>query len=129
MLALDPTDTIAAIASPPGPSARGIVRVGGPDSWRIVEAILEANGPCQRPATPSRVEGRLRVDGLRNRVPGSVAFWPGPRSFTGGPVAEFHLVGSAPILESLLATCLRLGAGGPSPGSSPSGRSFRDEST
>ncbi|MBV8233417.1 MAG: hypothetical protein JO329_25860, partial [Planctomycetaceae bacterium] len=32
---LDPSDTIAAAASPPGPGFRGLVRLTGPDAWAI----------------------------------------------------------------------------------------------
>ena len=32
---LDPEDTIAAVASPPGSGVRGLVRISGQNAWRI----------------------------------------------------------------------------------------------
>ena len=43
-------------------------------------------------------------------LPASIALWPGPRTYTGGPLAEIHTVGSPPLLDLLLAHCLTRGA-------------------
>ena len=41
-VALDPNDTIAAVASPPGPALRGIVRLSGPAALSIALAELHS---------------------------------------------------------------------------------------
>ena len=49
---LDPADTIAAIASPPGPGHRGIIRLSGPLAWEIGLEGFEAS--TQGALLPSR---------------------------------------------------------------------------
>lgn len=113
---LDLSETIAAISSPPGPSARGIVRLSGPESWTIA---LSGFTPDQERPPPTRPEwrpGRLRVSGLRPALPAAIALWPGRRTYTGEPLAEIHTVGSPPLLQQLLADRLALGARPAEPG-------------
>ena len=40
MTSLDPTDTIVAAASPPGPGFRGIVRLSGPDAIAVAARVI-----------------------------------------------------------------------------------------
>jgi tRNA modification GTPase len=122
---LDAHDTIAAVATPPGPSQRGIVRLSGPDAWRIAEAGFEpeeagsASSGAPRAFRPARAEvrfGSLRLEGLRPPLPARIALWPAPRTYTGQPIAEIHIVGSIPLLNLLLANCLARGARHAEPG-------------
>ena len=39
------TDTIAALSTPPGPGAIGILRLSGPDAVHIAERCFEPLGP------------------------------------------------------------------------------------
>ncbi len=116
MHALD--DTIAAIASPPGGAARGIVRLSGPR----LRACLEG---CFRPAPlvhlsslvrPAAVPGFCWLPGIAAPLPGELYLWPGKRSYTGQPVAEIHTLGSPPLLEALLRTVCAAGARPAEPG-------------
>src|SRR3954466_1687686 len=110
MSSLDPTDTIAAVASPPGPGFRGLIRLTGPDAWPIA---LSGFSPDRVSPLPTRADwrtGRLVVDGLRPSLPASIALWPGPRTYTGQPLAEIHTVGSPPLVNLVLAHCLTRGA-------------------
>ena len=52
----------------------------------------------------------MRIDGLRPLLPVMLALWPPPRTYTGQPLAEIHLVGSPPLLRQVLAHCLARGA-------------------
>jgi len=110
-VALDPNDTIAAVASPPGPALRGIVRLSGPEALAIA---LESFLPARELDPPRRCAvaraGSLRVDGLRPLLPATLAIWPAPRTYTGQNVAEIHLVGSTPLVSLVLAHCLGRGA-------------------
>jgi tRNA modification GTPase len=115
-ISLDPNDTIAAIASPSGPSARGIVRLSGPNAWSIVLSSFIANRDFPRPRRPEMRAGLLRVDGLRPLLPVMVSFWPAPRTYTGQDVVEIHLVGSPPLVSLVLAHCLARGARQAEPG-------------
>jgi len=110
-VALDPNDTIAAVASPPGPALRGIVRLSGPEALAIARQGFVAGGdetPSRRSAVARA--GSLRVDGLRPLLPATLALWPAPRTYTGQNVAEIHLVGSTPLVSLVLAHCLGRGA-------------------
>lgn len=109
MLPFDTADTIAAIASPPGPAPRGIVRLTGPDAWRVATNGFESPGAVQ-PIRPCRRTGSIRIPGLRAPLPAAFFFWPGPRTYTGQDAAEIHTVGSPPLLQRLLAHCLETGA-------------------
>jgi tRNA modification GTPase len=113
---LDPTDTIAAVASPPGPRFRGLVRLTGPDAWAIALSGFSPDRDAPLPTRAERRAGRLAVDGLRPALPAAVALWPGPRTYTGQPLAEIHTVGSPPLVNLVLAHCLTRGARHAEPG-------------
>jgi tRNA modification GTPase len=105
--------TIAAIASPPGCGARGILRLSGPLAREIVHATWGGREPVDLSKRGSHI-GRFR-DG-RGEQPLLLLWMPGPRSFTREDVAEFHLPGSPPLLQAALACLLDLGAVPAAPG-------------
>jgi tRNA modification GTPase len=107
---LDPSDTIAAIASPPGPALRGIVRLSGPDAPRIATAGFAPDHPGPWKNRPQHRTGRLQVSGLHAGVNAAILRWPGSKTYTGQPSAEIHATGSVPIVERILADCLSRGA-------------------
>jgi tRNA modification GTPase len=107
-----PDDTIAAIASPPGGAARGIVRLSGPGLRDCLER-------CFRPdpyvhlhslAGPTAVPGLLWLSGFAAPVACDLYLWPLKRSYTGQSMAEIHTLGSMPILEAVLRAVLAGGA-------------------
>lgn len=110
-------DTIAAIASAPGPAARGIVRLSGPDVLNILQQCFTApRADWQQQRRAARTEGTLELDAPLGPVPCELYYWPGARSYTRQPTAELHLVGSPPIVEAALARVCRLGARLANPG-------------
>ena len=104
-------DTIAAIASPPGPAERGIVRLSGPRASELLCAAL-----VSRPELARRRSFTARLDDGRGSQPALVLWMPGPDSYTGEDVAELHLPGSPPLLEAALSRLLSLGARQAEPG-------------
>lgn len=114
--ALDPEDTIAAVASAPGAGLRGLVRVSGPNAWRVALAGFTADRPATLPERPEVRSGSYRLEGLRPALSASVALWPGPRTYTGQELAEIHATGSPPLLSLLLSHCLAQGARHAQPG-------------
>ena len=94
------TDTIAAVATPPGQGGVGIVRVSGPLARSIGEALLN------KPLPPRHaVHGRFRHDGeLLDE--GLGLFFPAPRSFTGEDVLELHGHGGPVVMQMLLDAVL-----------------------
>jgi tRNA modification GTPase len=112
----DPADTIVAVASPAGQGFRGLLRLTGPDAWAIALAGFSTEGKPALPNQAARLTGRLTLEGLRPALPAAVALWPGPRTYTGQPLAELHTVGSPPLVERLLADRLARGARQAEPG-------------
>lgn len=102
------SSTIAAIASPPGPGERGVIRVSGPDAWSICRSVWART--AELPAIDARGFHFGRFDDGRGTQPLMLMWMPGPRSFTREDVAEFHLPGSPPLLDAALERILSLGA-------------------
>ncbi len=85
-----------------------MVRVTGPLAFSVVLESFE--GSTTVPTRPERREGRLRVAGVRQPLAVAVSLWPGPRTYTGQPLAEIHASGSPPLLRTILSSLLARGA-------------------
>jgi tRNA modification GTPase len=114
-MSYDVFDTIAAIATADGGAARGIIRVSGRAVLDAVEQCFEpADGQSIRPlrhATAIRGQVRAVLHDARPRsVPCDLFLWPTDRSYTREPVAEFHTIGSPPLVEAVLSTVCGAGA-------------------
>ncbi|MBV9695495.1 MAG: tRNA uridine-5-carboxymethylaminomethyl(34) synthesis GTPase MnmE [Gammaproteobacteria bacterium] len=99
------TDTIVAIATPPGRGGIGIVRLSGPKVPELA-AVLLGELPRPRHATFARFQA---ADGAALDA-GLALFFPGPHSYTGEHVLELHGHGGPLVLEALQARALELGA-------------------
>jgi tRNA modification GTPase len=99
-----PSDTIVALASPPGRGAVGVVRLSGPDVPRIAANVLG------RLPAPRRAE-LVRFLGSRGEAldEGLALYFPAPASFTGEHVLEFQGHGGTVIVDVLLQRLLKLG--------------------
>jgi tRNA modification GTPase len=99
------SDTIAAVATPPGIGGIGIVRVSGPAVRAVAQALLQ-----QLP--PPRHAGYATFRGADNEPidRGIALFFPAPHSFTGEDVLELHGHGGPVVLDMLLRRVLELGA-------------------
>ena len=95
-------ETILAVASPPGHASRGIIRISGPDAWPAVAGLLE---PPDTPPPRGLTQRALRLPLLPVPVPASIAWMPGPKSYTRENVVELHSFGS-PVLLSLICDAL-----------------------
>ncbi len=105
------TDTIAAIATPPGRGGVGIVRVSGPEARRVAEAMLgHVPSPRRAEFLPFRDEhGEVLDEGI-------ALFFENPHSFTGEDVLELQGHGGPVVLDRILQTVLRHGARPARPG-------------
>ncbi|MCH2588803.1 MAG: tRNA modification GTPase [Planctomycetales bacterium] len=108
---LPPTDdTIAAIASPPGGAARGVVRISGPGTHRLCASFFTPHAPDEWPEPGTRSPARRHpgdwnigsTEHPDRQLPVDLYLWPTGRSYTGQPSAEIHAVGSPPVLQRLL---------------------------
>lgn len=114
---LPDSDTIAAVATPPGRGGVGIVRISGPASRRIAEALLRSGRPDFTGVKPYRLHhGTLIAPGGRLLDEGMVAFMPGPGSYTGEDTAELFCHGSPAVLRAVLEAAYALGARPAGPG-------------
>jgi tRNA modification GTPase len=111
-------DTIAAIASPPGGAARGIVRLSGPAVRRCLESCFRPQPPLNLSeiTAPTAVAGLVWLPGFASPLPADLYLWPGRRSYTGQPAAEIHTFGSPPLLDAVLRTLCQAGARPAEPG-------------
>ena len=106
-----PTDTIAAVSSPPGRSARGLIRISGPGVSAVLEHLLEDAIAEPRKLTPVR----LKPPHLPP-IPALLLRFTAPASYTGDDLAELQLPGNAALLDRVLHEVLEVGrASRPSP--------------
>ena len=105
------TDTIAAIATPPGQGGVGIVRISGPDTPAISRELL---GCLPRPRVAEMHGFREADDTLIDA--GLVLYFEAPASFTGEHVLELHGHGGPVVMDLLLQRVLSLGARPARPG-------------
>jgi tRNA modification GTPase len=98
-------DTIVAIATPPGRGGIGVVRVSGPHTPSISNAML-GRMPQARRAVYSEFLG---ADGTAIDR-GIALYFPKPHSFTGEHVLELQGHGGPVVLDMLVNRVLELGA-------------------
>ena len=125
-------DTIAAAASAPGGGARGVVRLSGPDvverlarcfsasGTQVVNAARSTGELLHGLSFPQRIAGAIVVDGAAGQPPlcvsGALLLWPSARSYTRQPAAEFHTIGSPPLLAAVIEQLGRCGVRQAEPG-------------
>ncbi len=114
------SDTIVAIATPPGRGALGVVRLSGPTARDVAGAILTVRQPlAPRHATFTRVRntadtidandrGSSTSEGLSDQV--IATYFEHPASYTGEDVVEISAHGSPVVLHQILTVAMRAGA-------------------
>jgi tRNA modification GTPase len=110
------TDTIAAIATPPGEGGIGIVRVSGEQAFPIAERLFRRRG--RNPLQSHRAYFGVIVDPAAGETLDRALLLPfrAPRSYTGEDVIEFHCHGSPYLLRRVLGLVWREGARPAEPG-------------
>jgi len=111
------TDTIAAIATPPGEGGIGIVRVSGEQAFPIAERLFRRRGGS-KPLQSHRAYFGAIVDPATGETLDRALLLPfrAPHSYTGEDVAEFHCHGSPYLLRRVLELVWREGARPAEPG-------------
>ena len=105
------SDTIAAIATPQGEGAVGIVRLSGPDSIAIVQGIFfSAHGKDISLSSQRVFYGEIKDDGDDELDEVLVHIMRGPHSYTREDVVEINCHGGAGPLHAVLELVLRHGA-------------------
>lgn len=123
------TDTIVAIATPPGRGAIGVVRLSGPDAPAIARRLVTYHGEFKaRHATLTKIRltpdgpggrdgldtpERAGIDAIDHAV---VTCFPAPHSYTGDDVVELSAHGSPVVLRAIVASAIACGARPAEPG-------------
>ena len=94
------SDTIYALASGAGTAGVAVIRLSGPAAGRVIESLTGASAPMPRLASLRRfvdiADGSDIDEGL-------VLWFPGPASYTGEDIAEFHVHGGAAVIEAMIS--------------------------
>lgn len=101
-------DTIAAIATPPGISALGIIRLSGAASISIVNQLFPSKNLERQLSHTVHVGFLKQNDHVLDEV--VISLYKTPRSYTGEDVAEISCHGSPYVLQQVLNACLQAGA-------------------
>lgn len=104
--------TIAAISTPPGHGAIGMVRLSGPASLSVLTRLVRNSSSAPLELQPNRASVQILTNpdsGLL--IDEAVVIWfKGPHSFTGEDVVEITCHGSPVVLADILRHSINLGA-------------------
>jgi len=90
--------TIYALSSGPGISGLAVIRVSGPETKLVIEKITNSALPNPRMATVKKFN-KINTNELIDE--GILLWFPGPESYTGEDMAEFHVHGSRAVIEAI----------------------------
>ena len=90
--------TIYALSTGPGISGIAIIRVSGEDTKKIIRLLTNENLPKARVATLRKIN-KINTSELIDE--GIILWFPGPESYTGEDMAEFHVHGSKAVIDAL----------------------------
>jgi tRNA modification GTPase len=99
------SDTIFALATPPGRGAVAVVRVSGPEAAGTLTRLA---GRCPRPRQATLRTLKSADGATLDRA--LVLWFPGPASFTGEDGAEFHLHGGQAVVDGVTEALIAAGA-------------------
>ena len=90
--------TIYALSTGSGISGIAVIRVSGENAAEVVKRITGSNLPSPRVATLKK----FNKNGKKNLIDEGVLIWfPGPNSYTGEDLAEFHIHGSTSVVNAM----------------------------
>jgi len=97
--------TIFAISTGPGISGIAIIRISGPETKSVISLHTNKAIPRPRVATLRKIN-KINTSELIDE--GIVIWFPGPNSYTGEDMAEFHIHGSKAVIEALLSSIAKV---------------------
>jgi tRNA modification GTPase len=108
------SDTIVAIATPPGAGAIGVIRVSGPAAIDVVAPLARLHGGRDLKSARARVLERVRLvdpeDETATLDDALVAVMPAPASYTGEDVVEVSCHGNPALLAEIVRLIVHEGA-------------------
>jgi len=97
--------TIYALSSGPGKSGIAVVRVSGPDTKEVIKKLTNSTLPEPRLAIMKKFN-KINTNELIDE--GILLWFPGPESYTGEDMAEFHVHGSRAVIEAIHASISKI---------------------
>ena len=89
--------TIYALSSGPGISGIAVIRISGPDTKEAIKKLTNSDLPKPRLASFKKFN-KINTNELIDE--GILLWFPGPHSYTGEDMAEFHVHGSRAVIEA-----------------------------
>ena len=90
--------TIYALSSGPGTSGVAVIRVSGKNTAQVIKKLTGSDLPAPRVATLKK----FNKNGAKELIDEGVLIWfPGPNSYTGEDLAEFHVHGSRAVIKAM----------------------------
>ena len=90
--------TIYALSTGPGISGVAIIRVSGDETKKVIQQLTSRNLPKPRVATLRKIN-KINTSELIDE--GMILWFPGPESYTGEDMAEFHIHGSKAVIDAI----------------------------
>ncbi len=90
--------TIYALSSGPGTSGIAVIRISGPETKLIIEEMTKDQIPTPRMASLRKLN-KINTNELIDE--GIILWFPGPDSYTGEDMAEFHVHGSRAVVDAV----------------------------
>ena len=90
--------TIYALSSGPGISGVAIIRVSGVETENIIKLLTNKPVPKPRMASLRKIN-KINTSELIDEA--IILWFPGPQSYTGEDMAEFHIHGSKAVIDAL----------------------------
>jgi len=90
--------TIYALSSGSSVSGIGVIRVSGSETKNVISKLTNGTFPKAREATLKKIN-KINTNELIDE--GIIIWFPGPNSYTGEDMAEFHVHGSRSVIEAI----------------------------
>jgi tRNA modification GTPase len=97
--------TIYALSTGPGISGIAVIRISGENTKKVIELLTNAAIPKPRVATLRKIN-KINTSELIDE--GLILWFPGPESYTGEDMAEFHIHGSKAVIDALHASISKI---------------------
>lgn len=111
-----PTDTIAALATPPGEGAIAVIRISGPDALPIGDRVFRGRRPLSGARGYTLHHGTIVSSDGREVDEVIAAVFRAPRSYTGEDAVEVSCHGGVFVANEVLGAALAAGARRADPG-------------
>ena len=115
MLLPDLSDTIVALATPPGLGAIAVIRLSGPEAIGLADDIFRGKKLADQPGHTAHF-GKIEATDGRILDEVLITLFKNPHSYTGEDTVEISCHGSPYIQQEIIQLCLKKGARAAEPG-------------